>query len=494
MADKIKRVDQAPQIEVIYQSIVDGTVERRDDIKRLLDLVNHIEGPYAILLDGAWGTGKTFFLHQVMLSMAVCNEGLGPYVANELDQGLLASLRNALPGTGVEYSTNGPNGSDMQDGTFPIYFNAWEFDYADDPVLPLLTVIAGALGLDFEELGKRSPKLREALQGFVSSFSLSALSLSLGFGAFPVSLGAELGRSSRDKEPSLKDMLVPFESKRQLRDAIAQLLSEGLPDGFNRALVIIDELDRCRPELAIRVLEATKFLLDLSNVTLLISANAQALGASISAWYGSGFDGSRYLMRFYDQVVRLTSFDAVLYLESLGVRVRRDSIAAHLCSRLTMRDLNRCSREISELVRFDDSSSSPQEFLRRIFDVHIPLGAVLFSTAHPDRRHALIAGDATDELAEWLAPEEGLLRALLDLKGNFFEGDPLVSTSDAMSEEVHPFALGRLRRVLNVVFGEENQVPFFEELAPGLSAGRVRIAVRSRLQSAGWVFDEGLVK
>ncbi len=159
-----------------------------------------------------------------------------------------------------------------------------------------------------------------------------------------------------------------------------------------------------------------------------------------------------------------------------------------------MRDLNRCSREISELVRFDDSSSSPQEFLRRIFDVHIPLGAVLFSTAHPDRRHALIAGDATDELAEWLAPEEGLLRALLDLKGNFFEGDPLVSTSDAMSEEVHSFALGRLRRVLNVVFGEENQVPFFEELAPGLSAGRVRIAVRSRLQSAGWVFDEGLVK
>ena len=62
----------------------------------------------------------------------------------------------------------------------------------------------------------------------------------------------------------------------------------------------MDELDRCRPDYAIELLEGIKHLFGVPGVYFVVATNTIQLGESIRAVYGNGFDGQRYLKRFFD--------------------------------------------------------------------------------------------------------------------------------------------------------------------------------------------------
>ena len=65
-------------------------------------------------------------------------------------------------------------------------------------------------------------------------------------------------------------------------------------------VVIIDELDRCRPLFAIEVLEKAKHLFNVGNVVFVIGIDREQLGHSIRTVYGAGMDPEGYLRRFID--------------------------------------------------------------------------------------------------------------------------------------------------------------------------------------------------
>jgi hypothetical protein len=65
--------------------------------------------------------------------------------------------------------------------------------------------------------------------------------------------------------------------------------------------VFIDELDRCRPSYALRLLEEVKHIFGISGVVYVISTNIDQLQNSVCAVYGSGFDGRGYLRRMFDK-------------------------------------------------------------------------------------------------------------------------------------------------------------------------------------------------
>lgn len=56
------------------------------------------------------------------------------------------------------------------------------------------------------------------------------------------------------------DFLDAFRKRQELRAKIEELVSALLPEVANRAVLFIDELDRCRPEFAMQLLEQTKSL------------------------------------------------------------------------------------------------------------------------------------------------------------------------------------------------------------------------------------------
>lgn len=61
---------------------------------------------------------------------------------------------------------------------------------------------------------------------------------------------------------------------------------------------IIDELDRCRPDFALELLENIKHLFSVTGITFLLVTNRVQLESSIKSRYGNDVDASNYLHKF----------------------------------------------------------------------------------------------------------------------------------------------------------------------------------------------------
>ena len=74
-------------------------------------------------------------------------------------------------------------------------------------------------------------------------------------------------------------------------------------------VVIIDEIDRCRPTYAVELLEAAKHLFSVNHVVFVLGINREQLAHSICALYGSDFNADVYLRRFIDASIHLPRTD-----------------------------------------------------------------------------------------------------------------------------------------------------------------------------------------
>ena len=81
--------------------------------------------------------------------------------------------------------------------------------------------------------------------------------------------------------------------------------------------IFVDELDRCRPDYAIKLLEGIKHLFAVKGVVFVVSTNMDQLSKSVQAVYGGDFDGYSYLKRFFDFEFTLPSPDVYSFAQVL---------------------------------------------------------------------------------------------------------------------------------------------------------------------------------
>ena len=81
--------------------------------------------------------------------------------------------------------------------------------------------------------------------------------------------------------------------------------------------VIVDELDRCRPSYAIKLLERAKHLFASAGVVFVIATDTNQLAKAVSGIYGAEFDGRRYLRRFFSRTVHLPAPPVDDYVSAL---------------------------------------------------------------------------------------------------------------------------------------------------------------------------------
>ena len=91
----------------------------------------------------------------------------------------------------------------------------------------------------------------------------------------------------------------------ELEEKIQEFLQNLSSEKEERLVIFVDELDRCRPDFAVQLLERIKHYFDLENITFVFSVNCEQLVHTIQKFYGENFDAGRYLGRFFDQVVPL---------------------------------------------------------------------------------------------------------------------------------------------------------------------------------------------
>lgn len=220
-----------------------------------------------------------------------------------------------------------------------VFFNAWENDFCDDPLIGFIAEINVALSGYFKEIPVAKRHLDQALSvgrklikpvslGIASVLAkqLSGYSLDQLHKFYSQDSESEEDDSddgedkpegeissliSKCADVALKEHLDTKATialfKRRLERLIETLQKEAniqLP-----LFIFIDELDRCRPTYAIELLEAVKHLFGVNGVYFIVATNLEQLGHSICAVYGERFDSERYLKRFFDQEYLLPTPD-----------------------------------------------------------------------------------------------------------------------------------------------------------------------------------------
>lgn len=319
----MKRVDEEPTPEAIEDALTQDPLHRKREIEDFLKMLLTVEPPYTFVIDAPWGSGKTFFVKQVARVLQKSNPTL------DLD---LETLNATLGETATELPAT---------PCLPIYFNAWEDDHFDNPVLPILASIANAAG-------EESIKGREDFGKGVTSVIETVLSF-IGYG---VDINGVIENFSGT------DFLARYKEEKELRSKIDELIKTNLPEVADRAIIFIDELDRCRPEFAIKLLEQTKTLFQQDNIVVVYSTDITQLAHSLQGVYGPRFDGRKYLERFYDKRLELNPIKLADYLLYKGANTMDGYVFMDITIDLlsykqaSLRACNRLIDSITNLSRY----------------------------------------------------------------------------------------------------------------------------------------------
>ncbi len=266
---KIKIVVQ-PIIVEADDAFKHDILGRKDFGESLLNLVSLSNDELVISLDGKWGEGKTTFI--------------------KMWQGLLDQK-------------NIPN----------IYVNAFENDYSDDAFM----AIAGAITVyiaehenkdkvnldNFKEKAKiiggqllplvAKVAIRTATLGVIKDSDIKEINDIKDDVAKGLSTVVE-GFVGEKLESHKEDTKVIW-SFRQLLSKIPRCLNS---KGDNPLVIIIDELDRCKPTYALDLIEKVKHLFSVENVVFVLVMNRDQLKESVKSVYGQTIDAHTYLQKF----------------------------------------------------------------------------------------------------------------------------------------------------------------------------------------------------
>lgn len=105
-----------------------------------------------------------------------------------------------------------------------------------------------------------------------------------------------------------EEQIAAYESARRsirsFRESIAEIAktvsSAASPIEARPLVIVIDELDRCRPTYAVRVLECIKHFFAVPGVMFVFAVDSTQLSHAVRSQYGQSMDAVGYLRRFFD--------------------------------------------------------------------------------------------------------------------------------------------------------------------------------------------------
>nr|WP_321507521.1 P-loop NTPase fold protein [uncultured Celeribacter sp.] len=255
-----------PEIKLYEQGFEAASdLGRAPEGKKLSDLVEKIEEPMVIAVDAPWGAGKSVFLK--------C--WVGEHIKEE---------------HGNEATT--------------VYFDAFQHDFLDDPLIALTGVISERFTKNekhskiWGKLKKAAYKLRKPavrLGAFAASSGISEIAVPV-VDALADAAAKELAKASDEfwkKEDGKRAAMQSF------RDALESLAAE------QKLVIVVDELDRCRPDYALNLLEVIKHFFNVQNVHFVLGVNLTELENSVRARYGARVNAGLYLQKFVTVTMRL---------------------------------------------------------------------------------------------------------------------------------------------------------------------------------------------
>ena len=285
--DLFQKKDLADRLSKLYGSLTHGTVA---------------------ILDGRWGSGKSVFAQQ---------------------------WKTHLENTGIPC----------------IYFDAFASDYIEDPFTVVASSLVkaakmaqsrddvvynqflGAVVKTIRAIAVPSPKLvvKAATFGLIGKDEID------GFGDASAEIVSDFGEMTESGIATwLEKQTENHEKFMALRKALETLPSvlykdlqirlniESAEPVKNQSLVVmIDELDRCRPDFALSILEVLKHFFGTSSIHFVLITNLNHLTSSVNNRYGTGESSIEYIQKFYDFIIPFEGRKASLSETNASLHTRR---------------------------------------------------------------------------------------------------------------------------------------------------------------------------
>ncbi|MDI5994468.1 P-loop NTPase fold protein [Pseudomonas sp. MDMC216] len=198
--------------------------------------------------------------------------------------------------------------------TLAIYFDAFENDYQRDPFLAIASEVVDLINTHSPELKTEfkssAIKASKAIARGALRIGIKTLTAGVLDGSIIDDLGTadDIGSEiSQGLDQILIERLDEAKAdKNSLENFRSTLESHISKIGNGRPVVfIIDELDRCRPDFSLELIEQIKHLFTVKNLKFILITNKKQTQAIIKKRYGAEIDAHLYLQKFIDLWISL---------------------------------------------------------------------------------------------------------------------------------------------------------------------------------------------
>ena len=374
--------------------------------QKLTELVDKIDDPIVIAIDGGWGSGKSFFLKLWV----------------------------------------GAHSQEFGGKAQVIYFDAFEHDFLDDPLIGLIGAISTGMKGDtptraaLKKLKSAAALLAKPITHVALAYATSGATGIVG-GLADAAISATSGELSKAVDQFWKREDGKRAAMLNFRAALQKLTKpDANGEPTQKIVLIVDELDRCRPDYALLILETIKHFFTVQGVHFVLGVHLNTLENSVKAHYGSGIEAAGYLQKFIHLTMPLTTskseatalhyFNAVSAKQGIGAElcdhIRQFLDLPGIAAKMSVRDVQRLMTRAVLLPADFQGYHWPYQyialsaiFLSILFPKHYPpfrLGSLPFATF------------ATDfGLSEPQDSTTGLPDSLWHLSNYWLSADPVTS-------------------------------------------------------------------
>ena len=238
-------------------------LNRRDLANKLTQYIERLKMGAVIAIDAPWGDGKTWF---------------------------------------------GKNWSEQLkiDGYSVAYIDAFEQDYMDDPFMLLASELLDIIQDKPQAKIRLTTKATNVVKATASISAKVGMGLITKFALGGVDLGDEIegAISEASKETANKSskwIEEHFKKHSENKKSISEFKEELEKYATNQdkpIVIFVDELDRCKPDFAVSLVERIKHFFDVPNVIFVLLLNREQLEKAIKGVYGAETDAFAYLGKF----------------------------------------------------------------------------------------------------------------------------------------------------------------------------------------------------
>lgn len=317
-------------------------LEREVYVKILTEIIETSKSSFVLAINSSYGTGKTTFLR--------------------MWKSFLESKNTAC-----------------------LIYNAWENDYSDSPILTLVAELEKQIKSKKLFITEESEKIFETAKSFGKSLIKKSIPLSI-----RLLTGGLLNLKDEDVEKTISEIFEKTaedgidnyineqDDIESFKIQLSKFVESLNKDGHSKLIIFIDELDRCKPSFAVKLLEEIKHIFDVKNIYFVLAVDSIQLSNSLKSIYGNDLDVKGYLKRFIDLEYDLPSAQVDKFLQLIAEELELDkifearantsfqndkkyflnsAILFHYRFSLTLRDLEHIFRKILIVLK----SSNPGE-------------------------------------------------------------------------------------------------------------------------------------